>query len=105
LQAESTNDWRILFSPPTPPLADRFRVWARHALSLGLPAEDESLRLEWALTLGWKPVLTEEVSEPFIRAATYHIFAVDGLRMAIIFGILLGLLRALSLPREIIGLI
>jgi hypothetical protein len=35
-----------------------------------LPADDESLRLEWALTLGWKTALTEEVSEPFVRAAT-----------------------------------
>ena len=34
-----------------------------------MPAEDEALRLEWALTLGWKTALTEEVSEPFVRAA------------------------------------
>ena len=61
--------------------------------------DHESLRLEWALALGWKTALTEEVSEPFVRAATYHIFAVDGLRMAIIFGIFFGLLRALGLSR------
>jgi hypothetical protein len=53
-----------------PPLADRFREWARQALASGLPAEDESLRLEWALTLGCKTALTEEVSEPFVQAAT-----------------------------------
>jgi len=53
-----------------PPLADRFRDWARRALALGMPVEDESLRLEWALTLGWKTALTEEVSEPFVQAAT-----------------------------------
>src|SRR5205085_5116185 len=58
-----------------------------------------------ALTLGWKPALTEEVSEPFVRAATYHIFAVDGLRMAIIFGIFFGLLRAISVPRAVCGLV
>jgi competence protein ComEC len=86
-------------------LADRFRTWARRTLAHGLPTEDESLRLEWALTLGWKTALTEEVCEPFVRAATYHIFAVDGLRMAIIFGIFFGLFRALSLPRPICGLI
>jgi hypothetical protein len=34
-----------------------------------MPEEDESLRLEWALTLGWKTVLLEEVSEPFVQAA------------------------------------
>src|SRR4029077_11210713 len=86
-------------------VADRFRSWAREALALGLPVEDEALRLEWALTLGWKPGLTEEVFEPFVRAATYHIFAVDGLRMAIIFGIFFGLLRAMNLPRSTCGLL
>jgi competence protein ComEC len=105
LQAASEKDWQIILSPRSWPLSDRFRVWGRQALSIGLPYEDESLRLEWALTLGWKPALTEEVSEPFIRAATYHIFAVDGLRMAIIFGIFLGLLRAASVPRAIIGVL
>jgi hypothetical protein len=30
-----------------------------------MPVEDESLRPEWALTLGWKTALTEEVSGPF----------------------------------------
>jgi len=69
LTAQSPQDWKIL-SNSAPPLADRFRAWARQALARGLPGEDESLRLEWALTLGWKPALTEEVSEPFIRAAT-----------------------------------
>ena len=103
LQAASEQDWRVLATPRAPPLADRFRIWARRALARGLPVEDASLRLEWALTLGWKTALTEEVSEPFIQAATYHIFAVDGLRMAIIFGIFFGLFRAVGLPRPVSG--
>src|SRR6266850_889895 len=105
LQTSGGPDWQILTSPRQPPLADRFRNWARQALAMGMPVEDESLRLEWALTLGWKTALTEEVSEPFVRAATYHIFAVDGLRMAIIFGICFGLFRAVGIPRPICGLI
>ena len=105
LQAASEQDWRVVSSPAMPPLADRFREWARQALALGLPAEDESLRLEWALALGWKTALTEEVSEPFVQAATYHIFAVDGLRMAIIFGIFFYLFRALGMSRAVCGLV
>jgi competence protein ComEC len=104
LQAASEQDWQIVSSPASRPLADRFRTWARQALALGLPAEDESLRLEWALTLGWKTALTEEVAEPFVRAATYHIFAVDGLRMAIVFGIFFSLFRALRVPRAVGGI-
>jgi competence protein ComEC len=105
LQAESEKDWLIISSPSHRPLSDRFRDWGRQKLAAGLPKEDEALRLEWALTLGWKPALTEEVSEPFVRAATYHIFAVDGLRMAIVFGIFFGLLRVLSVPRALSGAI
>jgi ComEC/Rec2-related protein len=104
LQTVGENDWQLVSSPAKRPLADRFRDWAKLALARGLPVEDESLRLEWTLTLGWKPGLTEEVSEPFVRAATYHIFAVDGLRMAIIFGIFFGVFRAIALRRPIIGL-
>lgn len=102
LKAEGEQDWRKL-SEASPPLPDRFSAWARRALALGLPSQDESLRLEWALALGWKTALTEEVSEPFVQAATYHIFAVDGLRMAIVFGIFFSLLRALGLPRPLCG--
>jgi len=104
LRAGSEQDWRLLVSPASPPLADRFRAWARGALRAGLPVEDESLRLEWALTLGWKTALTEEASDPFQKAATYHIFAVDGLRMAIVFGIFFSLFRAISVPRPACGL-
>ena len=103
MQAAADADWQVLSSPSARPLADPFRAWAKGALARGLPAEDESLRLEWALTLGWKTALTEEVSEPFVRAATYHIFAVDGLRMAIIFGIFFSLFRALGVPRPVSG--
>ena len=77
LQTRSTDDWNVVSPPSPPPLADRFRQWGRGALGLGLPGEDESLRLEGALTLGWKTALTDSVSEPFIRASTYHIFAVN----------------------------
>ncbi len=103
LRTGSEQDWKVLASRSAPPLADRFCTWARSVLARGLPVEDESLRLEWALTLGWKPALTEEVSEPFVQAATYHIFAVDGLRMAIIFGIFFGLLRVFGLTRAVAG--
>jgi competence protein ComEC len=105
LRADKEKPWTVVRSPPRPPLADRFRDWARGALAIGLPEEDQTLRLEWALTLGWKQVMTEEVSEPFVRAATFHIFAVDGLRMAIISGIFITILRVLRVPRALCGVI
>jgi competence protein ComEC len=101
----STNKWKIIASPKSPPLSDRFSAWAREALARGLPVHDQYLQLEWALTLGWKAVLTDQVEEPFIEAGTYHIFAVDGLRIAIIAGILTGLFRAAGIPRAYCGLL
>ena len=106
LQVVSSNDWKLAESAQTKaPLTDRFIAWGKAALARGLPREDESLRLEWALTLGWKPALTPEVSEPFIRAATYHIFAVDGLRIMIIISIFMSLFRVLGLSRAVSGCI
>jgi hypothetical protein len=86
LKAESTNDWRIVApAGSVPPLSDRFVKWAHRALARGLPEEDESLRLEWALTLGDKAVLTDDVSEPFIRAATYFHFLFSALHKPLYF--------------------
>lgn len=103
LKTESEADWQFAGPHAGIPLADRFAQWGRAALALGLPCEDESLRLEWAIALGWKTALTETTSEPFVQAATYHIFAVDGLRMAIVFGIFFSALRAATVPREVCG--
>ena len=103
LQAASTNDWQLRSTNVTPPLSDRFCAWAQTMLALGLPEEDEPLRLLWAMTLGWKTALTGEVSEPFMRSGTMHIFAISGLHIALIAGILVALFRVLRLPRSWCG--
>ncbi len=101
LKVSSTNDWRLAGSSRdvTRPLADRFGVWAKAALARGLPEEDEPLRLLWAMTLGWKTALTGEVSEPFMRSGTMHIFAISGLHIALIAGLLVAVLRVFRVPR------
>lgn len=101
LQCADTNDWRLVAdasSPAQPPVADRFRVWAQRTLARGLPVEDEELRLLWAMTLGWKTALTDEVAEPFMRSGTMHVFAISGLHIALIASILVAVLRAAQLP-------
>jgi len=106
LKAGSTNDWRTT-SPAltTPPFTDRFLAWAKRTLARGLPTEDESLRLMWAMTLGWKTALTGEVSEPFMKSGTMHIFAISGLHIALIAGILVSLLRVMQVSRVWCGVI
>ena len=107
LRTESDSAWSVIpESPPLRmPLADRFMGWARNTLALGLGPEDEPLRLMWTLALDWKAPLTEPVEEPFLRAGTFHIFAVDGLRIGLLAGIGIGLLRVLRRPRAICGLL
>ncbi len=108
LQAVSPNDWQLVSPIGTavnPPVSDRFLNWAKRTLALGLPTEDEPLRLLWAMTLGWKTALTDEVSEPFMRSGTMHIFAISGLHIALIAGILVAVLRVLQVPRAICGIV
>ncbi|MBK8000739.1 MAG: ComEC/Rec2 family competence protein [Verrucomicrobia bacterium] len=99
LRVESARDWRLPGLPQPPTIAERFRVWGQRTLAHGLPYQDEPLRLQWAMLLGWETALTTEVSEPFMRSGTMHIFAISGLHIALIAGIFVALLRALALPR------
>ena len=116
LKTGSTNDWQLssreaeLGASPlsNPPLTDRFLAWSKDTLALGLPADDvnqEPLRLLWAMTLGWRTAFTGDISEPFLRAGTMHLFAIDGLRIALISGMLVALLRVLRVSRAWCGII
>ncbi len=116
LKAGSTNDWQLrsrgaelgASSSSRPPLTDRFLTWAKDTLALGLPVEDvneEPLRLIWAMTLGWRTAFTGDISEPFLRAGTMHLFAIDGLRIALISGMLVALLRVLQVSRAWCGIV
>lgn len=103
-KVESPKDWKTSGNQ-SPPIADIFRAWGQRTLARGLPEQDESLRLQWAMLLGWQTALTAEVSEPFMRSGTMHIFAISGLHIALIAGIFVALLRAILVPRALCGLI
>ncbi len=108
LRTKSTNSWRLVVSkdsPQTPPLSDRFVVWARSALARGLSEDDEQVQLLWAMTLGFRPALTDEVALPFMRSGTMHVFAISGLHVALIAGMLVTLLRVMQIPRSVCGVI
>ena len=107
LRAPEPGDWRRPpgVPEPGPGWADRFQDWARRALAMGLPEEDAELRLLWAMTLGWKTGITDEVEEPFMRSGTMHIFAISGLHIALIAAIAVEILRFIRVPRVVSGLI
>ncbi|HXC36100.1 MAG TPA: ComEC/Rec2 family competence protein [Candidatus Acidoferrales bacterium] len=99
LRTRSASDWQLR-EPilPRPPVTDRFLEWSHRVLALGLP-EDQTLRLLWAMTLGWRTAFTGDVGDPFLRAGTMHLFAIDGLRIGLISGMLVTLLRVLQVSR------
>ncbi len=106
LKTDSTADWKISGTPlATPPLTDRFLDWARNTLSIGLPVVDQPLELLWAMTLGWRTAFVGDVGDPFLRAGTMHMFAIDGLRIALLSGIIVTFLRVLRLSRGWCGVI
>ncbi len=99
-------DWTLLSTNRhSPPVSDRFLHWAKATLAYGLPAIDEPVELLWAMTLGWRPGLTGEISAPFRESGTMHIFAISGLHIALIAGILIAILRVIQLPRAGCGMI
>lgn len=105
LRASSVDDWKVLTAAEhsRPPWADRFQAWARRTLARGAPEEDEALRLLWAMTLGWKTALVDEVEEPFQRSGTMHVFAISGLHVALIANVLVQALRLVFVPRRLAG--
>jgi competence protein ComEC len=106
--AEGRQDWQIQPHAPAglfPRLGAGFQRWARITLARGLPQEDEMLRLNWAMVLGWRAALTNEVSEPFMRSGTMHIFAISGLHVALIAAMLVHVLRLARMPRGWCGVV
>ncbi len=65
------------------------------------PAGDEAMiiGLLRAMLVGFRPGLTNELAEPFMRTGTLHVFAVSGLHVAVIAGLLVGLLRFCRMGR------
>jgi ComEC/Rec2-related protein len=103
LKASSPEDWHLLSINRQPPWSDRFLAWGQKTMARGLAVEDESLQLLWAMALGWKTGLTNEIYEPFMRSGTMHIFAISGMHIALFAGILVQVLRLLRVPRTWCG--
>jgi competence protein ComEC len=104
VKTDGTNDWQLRAPRlARPPLTDRFLNWSHQTLALGLPVEDEPLRLLWAMTLGWHTAFTGDIADPFLQAGTMHMFAIDGLRIALVCGLIVTLLRLLRCSRAWCG--
>ncbi|HEV8540901.1 MAG TPA: ComEC/Rec2 family competence protein [Verrucomicrobiae bacterium] len=104
LKTESTNDWRLL-SFERMPLTERFLRWAQNQLRRGLPLQDEPLEMVWTMALGWKQSFSGEIADAFMKTGTMHIFAISGLHVACIAGMLLSISRVAGFSRQNCGTI
>ncbi len=101
LTAESPESWALdhkISQQPDRPWTDTFQAWAMHTMTRGLPEVDDATRLQWAMVLGWKTWLYDEIAEPFRWSGSMHLFAISGLHVAMVAGLLLGSLRICQLP-------
>ena len=57
-----------------------------------------------AMALGWKTPLTGEVDDAFMQSGTLHVFAISGLHIALVAGLLVKLFQLFRLSREQAGL-
>lgn len=77
----------------------------KKCLARGIESEEQTVGLLQAIVLGFRPGLTNELSEPFMRTGTLHVFAVSGFHIALIASILVGALRLGRLSRRTSGLV
>jgi hypothetical protein len=87
LERIAEEDWQIIRSPFTQAFGRSFSRLGASSIGSRTSRSGPVARVGVGAHIGMENALTEETAEPFVQAATYHIFAVDGLRMAIIFGI------------------
>lgn len=104
LKTDTPADWQIL-EEAAPALETRFIEWAKNGLSRGFPDGEPTIELLWAMSLGWRTALSDEVAEPFMRSGTMHLFAISGLHVALIATMLVNLLRFLRFSRGRSGLV
>ena len=55
------------------------------------------------MVLGWRTWLSGEMREPFLLSGTLHVFAISGLHIAMIAGMMTILARCLGIPRRLAG--
>ena len=87
--------------PPTIP--SRFQSWARQTLARGQPPDHPATRLLSAMVLGWRAELNPEARTPFMQSGTLHLFAISGLHVALIAGLMVVLAKCSGIPRRHAG--
>lgn len=106
LRTRQLADWQLEAGGPSrPPLPARFQHWARHALACGLDEREDTVKLLWAMLLGWRSGLTDEITTPFMKSGAMHLFAISGLHIGLLAYVLMALLRLPGLSSMVARLV
>lgn len=79
-------------------IVTRLREWLDQSVTQGLDAHPDVCAILRAITLGDRRGLTQEQEDTFQFSGTMHLFAVSGLHVAMVAGLLIGLAKLLRLP-------
>lgn len=82
--------------------AERCRVWVERTLALDLENRPQERAIILAMALGTIQPEAKELQIPFRESGTLHVFAVSGLHVVIVGGILLALLRPFCRHRGVL---
>jgi ComEC/Rec2-related protein len=104
LRTAGAEDWKVI-RPVQRSVSESFMEWAKRALSRGVEDKGLPVLLLHSMTLGARSSLEQDDYEPFIRTGTMHLFAISGLHVALISGMLLWVLRMARVPRSWCGVI
>lgn len=101
-QADGVADWRPVPGAIDVSWSDRFIPWAHGVLARGLP-DDPAARLIRSMVLGWRGGLEDEWRKAFLESGTLHVFAISGLHIALVAGLLVQVLRLVRVDRARCG--
>ena len=86
-----------------PPAARAVRDDISRRVGIGLERQPEAAAINRALLLGEKSGIPRETRNAFVRSGTIHVFAISGLHVMIVAGLLAHMLSALLVPRRFAG--
>ena len=83
----------------------RMRQFLSRRLGAGLEREPEFADLHRAILLGERRRMAYETREMFIAAGTIHVFAISGLHVMVVVGVMMCFLRLFLVPPRLAGLV
>lgn len=103
LESDRASDLKVLKAAEAS-LLEQWREYAARQLTRGLSSSEDSIariKLLQAMLLGYRDVVDEEIMEPFKKTGTIHLFAISGLHIGCVAGVIYPLFRVLQLSKSI----